>query len=372
MFSQNIRPGDIILTKNPKSFQSKGIRFGTFGPFSHAALYLGRYCVIEAIGHGVTNYSALRRGVHCKKNVKVLRLKKPYITQFLKTFDGRLGNYIGQGFWVIGAMKSSINSNKSEVNGRRFCSQLVAEIFLKSGINLCPGFRPENIHPNMILDSSLLTEVTKEVLISVGKNSVDHLEPMDVRQKVVAQHLLVKIERKIVDDLSVYFNSINLRRPKNIVDISEILINEMTLDNWVTVDLKLCSILQTHGFVDFNLEVFNTYIKPAFTGDKNTENLSLKEIRTTLFNLLNINIDLHTRKLFHLKCLAIYKQVLHELPISTSCNWLHLFIEKELNSVTCSTLGLELIRKDIDILIDAYEGRRESDIDICFINPLIV
>lgn len=68
-----LMPGDIILTRSKSAIFSWIIRAFTLSNYSHAAIYIGRDTIIEAVTSGVRTQNVYRWSIGLKNNCKILR-----------------------------------------------------------------------------------------------------------------------------------------------------------------------------------------------------------------------------------------------------------------------------------------------------------
>lgn len=97
-----VLPGDILLTRarfrvrDRSTYESKGIRLGTGGQFSHAALCIEYGLFIEAIGWGVCRLAFMQTGARARDNIQ-LRKGKIGVRVELVPADVALGT----GRWLL-------------------------------------------------------------------------------------------------------------------------------------------------------------------------------------------------------------------------------------------------------------------------------
>jgi hypothetical protein len=168
-------PGDILLTRarfrvrDRSTYESKAIRLGTGGRFSHAALCIEYGLFIEAIGWGVCRLAFMQTGAREKENIQLLRLRSdapnaPRIAQLAADFGHE---YLTRGYSVPGALGVKIRPLRDATRDEMFCSQLVARAYQQAGRPLIPGRSPERIAPGGFVKSPYLRDVTPLALIAI-------------------------------------------------------------------------------------------------------------------------------------------------------------------------------------------------------------
>lgn len=170
----DLRPGDILLTSTG-TLRSAGIQLMTFAPVSHAAVYVGRGQVVEAVGSGV-RVRTLRALLEEESVALALRYPDLTTLQAQGVRAAALEN-VGRNFNYVGVamhIPFTINRRLCElpllpavardlclkgmggvhhlVTSRRalFCSQLVLESFQQAGVPITDA-DPRLISPADIL-----------------------------------------------------------------------------------------------------------------------------------------------------------------------------------------------------------------------------
>ncbi|CDI02550.1 conserved hypothetical protein [Candidatus Competibacter denitrificans Run_A_D11] len=156
----DLKPADILLSTG-EAKASKVIRGGTMSRYSHAALYIGKSQIIEAIGSGVTLQSLedamsddtlvsvyRRLRMSDEQGLQVIRYAKEQIGKkydYVGAFGG--GVTSGPGFLigiflspiVIGAGVAADLYNRMNPEAAFYCSELVAIAFEKAAVPLGSG-----------------------------------------------------------------------------------------------------------------------------------------------------------------------------------------------------------------------------------------
>ncbi len=154
----DLRPGDIILTSAP-SLRSAGIQLMTLSPVSHAAVYVGKGQVVEAVGSGV-RVRALQMLLEEEASAMALRYPEMTARQGREVSAvalekvGRNFNYVGVAMHVPFALNRrlcelpllpsalrdacirGVGGVHHLLTSRRalFCSQLVLQSYRQAGV----------------------------------------------------------------------------------------------------------------------------------------------------------------------------------------------------------------------------------------------
>lgn len=157
--------GDIILTTNPKSLKSWTIRKITKSDYSHAILCVNPPWCVESVGYGVLRFVISRFMINSKDNIKIMRLKRRSEKSYLAENAARYAdNQVTREYAIKDAITSPFCAIPQVDKGKFFCSQLVAESYLQSEINLLPGKEPWKISPGDLCRSNKLFEIPDQYL----------------------------------------------------------------------------------------------------------------------------------------------------------------------------------------------------------------
>lgn len=192
---EHIRPGDILLSTTP-AVSSRLIRLGTGGRFSHVSVCVAPPVFVEAVpGTGVRLFNVIGMGARRRERVCVRRLKvqNERLTSFAKTAH----RYLARSYFIAG-FKRFIPGHRAvpNPNDALFCSQLVATVYARAGIELVRGLAPDKIHPKHIEQSSCLRDVDEAVLQETAElpgmfSFVDEPRPLSTHDEEM------EIERRI-------------------------------------------------------------------------------------------------------------------------------------------------------------------------------
>jgi len=166
---ERIRLGDIILTAG-SGLISRSIRKLTKSNFSHAALCTRPSMLLEALYTGVQRRSTIGTYATQREWIAVLRPKKALTPDAPERLHNAELAY-GHAYSVRGAIASRFSRFGATPDRGVFCSQVVADAYLRYGVSLIPGKSPAEIYPGMLLDSPELSDVTDKCVRKLGSES---------------------------------------------------------------------------------------------------------------------------------------------------------------------------------------------------------
>jgi len=169
-----LRPGDIILTAE-NGLNSVGIRLITLSPVSHAAVYMGRQQIAEAVGSGIRIRSvdemlADEATVVAFRHPDITAEEAARINTFAASQEGKKYNYVGvmlqapfalerrmcelplvpsmvRDFCIRGIAAVQLGLGR---NDQFFCSQFILEAYRSAGLPLTDA-DPRLINPGDLL-----------------------------------------------------------------------------------------------------------------------------------------------------------------------------------------------------------------------------
>lgn len=234
MFSlnSNLQAGDIILVRGGK-LHSKAIAHASGGHFSHACLCIKERTIIESITSTGVQYSSVVRFAFANRE-NVLILRPNFQDEIQKTLCqdkivDAAAHEIGKGYDLSGASKCLSETESKVSKDKCFCSQLVANIFLKVGIPLFD--KPsEKVNPNDFPNCNNLHDVTNIVLSEIPKYVFERYQRMGESIQCLDEKGSSKSDAHRI--LSAYFKKIapifkkhNIAPPKNIPDTLYVLVD---------------------------------------------------------------------------------------------------------------------------------------------------
>lgn len=184
---KDLVPGDIIGSTSPSSLLSRLIRFYTQGPISHVALLFEWNRLIEAIGRGVSVSSPYFFFVEDLSNVRVMRPRASIVDFFIDSEKRKTLHDTAMRSWLAGYSTEKILSfvvppiRLLAQTDEYICSELVARVYLSCGIELCPGFPPEKVHPSQICASEKLVDITESVFERCSKTELESVYGSSLR-----------------------------------------------------------------------------------------------------------------------------------------------------------------------------------------------
>lgn len=231
-----LKRGDIILTTS-KDRISKVIRFLTFGPFSHAMIYLGGQSCADAGGPGIRVASSNTQRIffESQKHCCVLRLKEDIPESVMDNIINNARRLIGMEYSLDEAklVALKVKFSSKEIN-RQFCSRYVAQAYSNEGLNIVRN--SDYCSPVDILNSDLLLkiepclrEASKEEIEILGQESV----PLSAKD-YADEYMFSKASEISGYDIQTHeqFNGVLLKHPNLDKDFSQIMQDSGFLDLW--------------------------------------------------------------------------------------------------------------------------------------------
>lgn len=180
-----LQSGDILLTRmsplaRPRDgAQSKKIRLGTGGTFSHVLICSEPPVVIEAIGAGVSTLSLARCYAHGWESVRVVRHPDSSLAKAAARFAQL---QVGRDYSIRRALRAAFPTLIADrlADQGTFCSALVAQAYVGAGDVLFTQVPIERTTPATIEKLEGLVDVTKLVFREgLAPRNVGKLVPLD-------------------------------------------------------------------------------------------------------------------------------------------------------------------------------------------------
>jgi len=157
-----LKRGDVLLFRG-NDILSRIIRYATHSEFSHAACYLGDGQIVESAIKGVEvvslsgrdNFAVYRHFDHDTKQMEEA-------VDWMVEQEGKGYDYLG----LFGIGLSIITKNKRNYfddKNRYWCSELIADGYMRSGLLLDADSRTYKVSPGDLARSALMTEVESHV-----------------------------------------------------------------------------------------------------------------------------------------------------------------------------------------------------------------
>lgn len=163
--TDRLLPGDVIVTRSPKSLMSEFIQAATQSEYSHAMIVTTPPLTVESTARGVTRFKISRMMIKDASSIRVLRLKERSLhAQALERLARRADAAVAREYAFADAVLAIFTGVPKVEKGRYFCSQLVAEMYATEGIQLFEDIEPAKITPGMLPESVKLEDITDRVL----------------------------------------------------------------------------------------------------------------------------------------------------------------------------------------------------------------
>jgi hypothetical protein len=241
MYSINrkVLPGDIILIDS-NSTNAKFIKKATNSDFSHAALVISQTQAIEALGEsGVQITSLLRFIVDEISNISIKRMKDLNTEKVTELMELAIKEQ-SKGYDLKGAINSILPLKSKTKDDQFFCSQLVAELYKKIGIEL---FNKDSslVVPEDFNNIDLVEDVTEEVVTKLPQETIQRFEKNPELCRPIDNGFTSKSpdaerHRKFLKDVQALFKKKKLSYPKQISDIVEIITRPDSIDGNIYLD----------------------------------------------------------------------------------------------------------------------------------------
>lgn len=171
--STRLQLGDIVLSTITEEINSRVIRFVTRGPFSHAAICLSPFELIEAVPNGLRRQSVLGFATHDPSLIRVLRVDWTKIGQtdevvleMTKKLGYFLEDALGLEYNTKGAFFSILGGIAKKSDGESyFCSEFVARAYEEIDLPLFKRKKSQNVTPNLLQESEILSDITEKALL---------------------------------------------------------------------------------------------------------------------------------------------------------------------------------------------------------------
>jgi hypothetical protein len=266
-----LEPGDVVL-ESSAGLRAKGIRVVDGGDFSHALMWIGGTDFIEAVGGGARVISFARIIVRDPKRWMVLRFTGDQSAGIRAAQEAR--RIAHKGYDFKGAINTKLKRRKKADHTRLFCSQLVAEAYLRAGVSLVDGFNADMVTPGALQKLSHLVKIDTP-LMEISPERHQDIEAFIDRDKAYEQTHMAKemvtaqeafaTVRKSIGLLSVPANSSVRFPPGNLAELLDVLQVAEGAEADKISD-ALLSELQRLGYFDFLREPL-FYLRIKVEGD---------------------------------------------------------------------------------------------------------
>lgn len=233
----SLEPGDIILTRSKHTLPSFIIRLFTLSKYSHAAIYVGRGVIVEAVFSGVRTQNIHRWSEGLENNCAVLRhpnkIAAKRAAQICETYHGAM-------YSISDAILSGLSAYFFITfpirikNTKMFCSRMVAEAFSNSGI-IISDKHYQLVRPKDIYNSMYLAKVEVDFIPTTSHEKTDHT--------VIFQEATIVLIRDVIK----LMKSFKIKY-KDLITIAGLLTIAEDFKDLSDFDLKLSNVLINSEF----------------------------------------------------------------------------------------------------------------------------
>jgi hypothetical protein len=298
--------GDIILSTDPTSNESRVIRWLTGGDYSHAAICTRVGLLVEAtfsskgVG-GVARANIMRVVADAPETLRLLRLQPgvPRRREIAEKAAARAEWMISREYWfdgVKGFLRSKIPTNEKQAF---FCSHLVAQAYREAGLELLPGVPSEKTAPSAFQESTLLEDLTSESLTTELESVVRTYLPE--AGEGPHQKIEIKMEQALLSDPKILKIAAKYERqpPPGYWDLVSILAKsgDRELDKIMAVALKDLAAAYRSAWKEYALDgnYLEALEKLLRTGAMN-QGQARSDLRLSLHHRLIMRADIRDRK----------------------------------------------------------------------------
>jgi hypothetical protein len=228
------RPGDILLTRVPMSFDDQAtwashvIQKVTKSPYSHAALCIEPGIFIEAIGTGIGRLVPVQACARATENIRLLRPDKeevPQLAAVLRQATAAGQRYLQQGFARRAAPSGKVSAFQDPRRAAVFCAQLIARAYEDASLALLPGKKSEEVVPGDFLQSPYLQDVTAESVQKLKRHHEPHyyLDDMSLFERAHHWEVVTKLKILCNYDVRRILDGFN-ERPASFWELEQILV----------------------------------------------------------------------------------------------------------------------------------------------------
>jgi hypothetical protein len=285
----NLQAGDILLSTNPDSIESMGIKAATRSPFSHAAICDGSLNFYEAADNDVLNFNYMRFGISSKDNVRVLRLKSNVEDHRSIALSAAHAaeRYREREYWTPGAIASVFRFHVPNNREGFFCSFLVAHCYQEAGFELCKDLKPLEVHPGDIARSENLEDITESALydlpfwdkrpclIDSSNEALDECRDAPSIQMAFARKMILREIRPL-------FEKAGLGSPPTLDDTLIAFMNDKNKQRQKGLDVTISEILVRHRYADLGDRYFSKAFLEESLGCEQYHGMPLETVAATI------------------------------------------------------------------------------------------
>lgn len=235
-----LRPGDILLTRDAQSGDTKGlatskaIELATGGRFSHALICTVPPTFVEAIDSGVATLSLARCFTHDLENIRVLRYPDEKVAQ-LAAQHAQLN--VGRSYSKRKAVASVFpEAMIDEIKHRGiFCSALVAQAFSDAGASAFAKTKISKTTPATLEKMGVLIDITQAVFgPKISPPNIEIMSALDGQRAHTPSSRQTEISMRyaaqlvpLADGLIDEFPEAELTAPNTLYDVLQLVVYAM-------------------------------------------------------------------------------------------------------------------------------------------------
>ncbi|RKE80764.1 hypothetical protein [Chryseobacterium sp. AG363] len=270
---ETLQPFDVILVRFPGNAMSKNIREKCRSNYSHAIIYIGDDSFIEGNVPVVALFSTHRYHFKDLENVKVIRLKEEYRSNFdiVKAENFLRGlSYCDYNLRQLAAISDRtipadvidlFHSEKRWVSGI-VCTSMVTLPYYIGGIDISTNDEPYYAHFGYIENCAFFEDVTDEVFMEIEKdipNNFDYLSMCETGSLLEKQSTAVAELNKLVKGIFADLG-------KNLEEYEKYGVTRASLlfNNWEDVFRILPSLYELEKGRQIDELVYNTIINTGY------------------------------------------------------------------------------------------------------------
>lgn len=269
----NLKPFDIVLVRFPNDDQSNKIRKNCGSEYSHAIIYLGNGSFVEGNDPTVCLFSYHRYYFNDLDNVKVIRLSEELAMGFNselaeKTLRG-LSNCNYSRHLLRFMMRKNIDQKITDTfhsshkwNGGIVCTSLVSLPLYAGGVDISKADQPYYVDFKDIESFSSFDDITDRVLEktdSVTDETYDYISMCptntNLEKQAEAVFTLNKFVEKTFEDL---------KKNQNILDSTELALEDLEFSNWEDIILVLMKIYLTEEGRIIDNDIYNLIVSTKY------------------------------------------------------------------------------------------------------------
>lgn len=254
-----LQQGDILLSRDNTAKRSSFIRTVTKSPYSHAAICHRTTEFLEAISTGVSRINVLRFFVEDMSCIAIMRLRTDYPkhTELAAHAADEATLYLGNDYWMLGALTATLTNTSRRKRNSVFCSHLVASAYAAAGITLVKGKSAAKITPADIARSPILENVTNSIMKPV-KHDTEYLWgiPFEYDLSYTPHRIEICTSTNVRDYVNAWLRGRGLPEQQNFYQLLNFLRDFPDETIRREIDEICCSGLKKEGYLELLAQVF--------------------------------------------------------------------------------------------------------------------